>query len=309
MALKYTIKTVAQITGLSTHTIRAWERRHQVLSPARSETNRRLYEIAEVEHLNLLGRAVGSGHGIGEVAHLSLEELRQLTETTDLAEPLASVDVSVGSSPTAFLAICENAMDRMAADLLEQTLIRASANLGLTGLLEGVVVPLVERISTRWVDGTTTIAQEHMATAVLRTYLEGVRSSMRTSADAPRILVTTPINQIHEIGALIVSTVASIQGWNVTYLGANLPALEIASATRQCAAQAVGLSIVFPHDDPTLSPDLRLLRLELGPSVPILIGGRAASYYSSAIEAIGAQHIHTLSALRESLDHMRHWAK
>ena len=305
MAMKYTIKTVAQMTGLSVHTIRAWERRHHVLSPTRTITNRRVYEDAEVEQLRLLGRAVEFGHAIGQISHLSTEELRSLTEFSVGTERHPSSPSVSASTSSGFLIACESAMDRMAADSLEQTLVRAGAVLGMTELLEGVVVPLVERISVRWTEGTTTIAQEHMATAVLRAYLEGVRTSMHAPTQAPRLLVTTPRNQFHEIGALIVSIVASIEGWNVTYLGPNLPAEEIANATRQCAAHAVGLSIVFPNDDPTLADELKLLHKSLGPAVSILIGGRAASHYIGAIEAIGAHNVQTLSGLRESLNQIR----
>lgn len=196
-------------------------------------------------------------------------------------------------------------MDRLDADSLEQTLIRAGASLGLTGMLEGVVIPLVELISARWIDGTTSIAQEHLTTAVLRTYLENVRSTLRSTSHAPRLLVTTPRHQVHEIGALIVSIVAATQGWHVTYLGPNLPAQEIADAARQCAAHAVGLSLVFPEDDPTLADELKLLRHNLGPAVPILVGGRAAGHYGAAIEAMRAQNVQTLAGLRETLDQIR----
>ncbi len=305
MDMKYTIRAVAQLTGLSAHTIRAWERRHQVLSPARTETNRRVYEDSEIERLKLFRGAVAAGHGIGQIAHLSNEDLGNLATSPGPLGQLLSAESATGSSSATYLAACENAMDRMDADSLERTLIRAAASLGLTGMLEGVIIPLVELISARWIAGTTSIAQEHLTSAVLRTYLENVRSSMRSTSRAPRLLVTTPRNQVHEIGALIVSIVASMQGWNVTYLGPNLPAVEIANATRQCTAHAVALSLVFPDDDPTLADELKLLRHTLGPAVPILVGGRAASNYVAAIEAMGAQNVHTLSGLRESLDQIR----
>lgn len=305
--MKYTIKTVAQLTGLSAHTIRAWERRHQVLNPARTETNRRVYENAEVERLKLLGRAVASGHAIGQVAHLSTDELRSLP-VSGIAAIGPPMESPSGTSTAAYLAACCDAMDRLDADLLEQTLVRAAASLGLTSLLESVIIPFIEVISVRWVDGTTTIAQEHLATAVLRTYLESVRTTMRSPSHAPRLLVTTPKNQVHEIGALIVSIVASVQGWSVTYLGPNLPAQEIVNAARQCGAHAIGLSLVFPDDDPTLADELNLLRHALGPAIPILVGGRAASKYSAAVAAAGGKEVQTLAGLRESLDQIRRGA-
>ncbi len=308
MGMQYTIRAAAQLSGLSAHTIRAWERRHHVLSPARTETNRRVYEASDIERLKLLRGVVAAGHGISLIAQLSTEDLQSLMASPRPLGPLPPAESPNDSSSAAYLVACESAMDRMDADSLEQTLMRAAAILGLRELLESVIVPLVESISVRWVAGTSTIAQEHMTSAVLRTYLESVRSTMRSPIHAPRLLVTTPRNQVHEIGALIVSMFAAMQGWNVTYLGPNLPAEEIANATRQCAAHAVGLSLVFPDDDPTMAYELKLLRHTLGPAVPILVGGRAASNYSASIAAIGAQNVQTLSGLRESLDQIRRGA-
>ena len=39
----YPIKVVSNLTGLSIHVIRAWEKRYNVVVPQRSETNRRIY--------------------------------------------------------------------------------------------------------------------------------------------------------------------------------------------------------------------------------------------------------------------------
>jgi methanogenic corrinoid protein MtbC1 len=101
-------------------------------------------------------------------------------------------------------------------------------------------------------------------------------------------LLTTPQNQFHEIGALMVSMVAAMDAWNVTYLGPNLPAEEIANAVLRTGSRAVGLSIVFPHDDPGISEQLVLLRRLIGAGVPIIVGGRATASYAHALEAINA---------------------
>ena len=48
---KYPIKVVSQMTGLSVFVIRAWEKRHNVVIPSRTETNRRLYTEDDIEKL------------------------------------------------------------------------------------------------------------------------------------------------------------------------------------------------------------------------------------------------------------------
>ena len=118
---------------------------------------------------------------------------------------------------------------------------------------------------------------------------------------APRWLGTTPSGQHHEVGILLACCVAALEGWQVTYLGPNLPALEIAAAARDSGASAVGLSIVYPEADPGLEVELRALRRELGPGTPIVIGGRAADAFGAVCDEIHAERPGDLQALRRAL--------
>ena len=97
----------------------------------------------------------------------------------------------------------------------------------------------------------------------------------------------------------------SCLGWHVTYLGASLPAAEIAGAARQNRARAVALSLVYPEDDPRLEGELTLLRELLPPEVALLTGGRAMPAYLDAIEKIGAVQMKDLSNLSSTLDDLR----
>lgn len=93
-----------------------------------------------------------------------------------------------------------------------------------------------------------------------------------------------------------------MQSWRVTYLGPNLPSKEIADAVRLSRASAIALSLVYPVDDPSLASELRALREELGPSVPILVGGRAAGHYVDELDEVGAQICPELTTFRKVLD-------
>jgi len=148
------------------------------------------------------------------------------------------------------------------------------------------------------------VAHEHLASASVRNFLGSMRASDMIPETAPAILITTPAGQLHEIGALLAATVAASEGWRVTYLGPNLPAEEIAGAALQEQARAVGLSIVYPGDDPHLAGELVKLRRALGPEVAILVGGRAASGYRDVLERIAAAHVETLADLPEQLNRL-----
>lgn len=300
MGLTYTIGTLSGLTGLSQHTIRAWEKRYEALTPLRTDTNRRLYQDADVQRLLLLKQVVESGHSIGQVAKLPTERLKDLASSSR-PRPVSFVGDTVGDGPSVFLDSCRNAIFSLDGEALEDSLVRGNAAMGILGLLDGVVIPLLADIERGWSDGSIRISHEHLASAVLRTYLDRIRISMPGAPNAPRLLVTTPRNQNHEIGALMVAILAATQAWSVTYLGPNLPAEEIAHAASQCSARAVGLSLVFPSDDPSLPDELRTLRRKLNAKVPIIVGGRATSSYAEVLQEIKALVSHDLWSLRDTL--------
>ena len=88
-------------------------------------------------------------------------------------------------------------------------------------------------------------------------------------------------------------------------MGASLPAEEIARVAIRRKARVVGLSIVYPADDPDLPGELLRLRRMLPDDVAVLIGGRAAAGYEEVIEEIGARVISDLAGVRLALDQFR----
>jgi cobalamin-dependent methionine synthase I len=134
--------------------------------------------------------------------------------------------------------------------------------------------------------------------------------SYKLSESSPKLVVATPVGQLHEFGALMANVTAVSEGWQTVYLGPNLPAAEIALAVRQNRAAAVALSIVYPSDDPRVVSDLAELRRLISDDTAIIIGGRAASGYSRVIETIGAMTVDDLSELKAGLESIRsrvHW--
>ena len=320
--VKHPIKTVAWQTGLSPHVIRAWEKRYQTVQPTRSEGKQRLYSTADIERLTVLRQATEAGFSIGTIASLPTESVQALltkavgtqrvldsaeTGQTDLVRiglPLSFVDPGM-EEIGGFLDGAFEAVLRMDAERLEGLLERASVSLGQMRLLSDLVVPLVERIGEGWIKGQVKVAQEHVATAVLRTFLGHIARPIALHPRAPVLVVTTPSGQHHELGAIIVAAAATGIGWRVVYGGACLPAEEIASMAIEQRARAVGLSVVHPTDDPALSLELQLLRRLLPPSTPILVGGRASAAYQAEIDAVGAMRVGSLESLRQLLNQLR----
>ena len=305
----HAIKVVSRRTGLSAHVIRIWEKRYAAVEPERTGTHRRLYSDEQIERLILLRAITQGGHRIGHVAKLPTEKLRELAAECAAANGHTTSLLTGAAAPHSFLAECIAAVRSLDSRSLEDCLNRASTELGAQGLLQRVIAPLVQTLGELWRDGSITAAHEHFASAVIRIFLGQAAKPFSGTDNAPVLLVATPAGQIHELGALLVGASAANLGWHVTYLGASLPAAEIAGAARQNRARAVALSLVYPEDDSRLEGELTRLRELLSADVVVLVGGRAMPAYCGVLDKIGATQVEDLAHFCRALDELRKPAK
>lgn len=86
----------SQLSGLRSATIRAWEKRYQVVTPERAENKHRLYSELDIEKLTLLAQLTELGQNIGKIAKLDLEELKRVYQTV-MKKPYEQRDFSGAS--------------------------------------------------------------------------------------------------------------------------------------------------------------------------------------------------------------------
>jgi DNA-binding transcriptional MerR regulator/methylmalonyl-CoA mutase cobalamin-binding subunit len=299
------IGAVAQQTGLTPATIRAWENRYGAVTPVRSHTRRRLYTGADARRLVLLRELVDGGHRIGQIARLQrgkLEELlAQRVTRAPIGEATPGIPAAAPHPPDSALAAVV-ALDGAA---LQRALDDALLALGRVGFLDDFLVPLMHAVGELYTAGRIRAVHEHLATATVRAYTEGMEASVASGEHDPQLVVTTPQGQLHELGALLVAVTARSEGWRSTYLGPNLPAEEIALAVRDTGARHLALGLSFPADDPRLVPELkRLLRL-LSSDATVYLGGPTSGEYAAALTDTRVRHILTLTQFRAALAQVR----
>jgi len=309
LTYKYPIKVVSQMTGLSVHVIRAWEKRYNVVEPDRSDTNRRLYSEKDIEKLKLLNDAVHHGHNIGGIANLSAEELKALLKKENI-ESSELTDSIVKSEPADkkiqdILAECINSIISYDAKQLESILLNASTKFTQPVLIEELIVPLVYKVGDMWHEGEIRVANEHLASSVIRSFMFNLLESYSLNDSAPVMVSATPRGQEHELGALIAGVVAASSGWKVIYLGSSLPAEEIGAVVSHLNVKVVALSIVYPSDDPHLKRELKKLHQLLPNGVSVIVGGRAVNGYYDVLDEIGAAMVKDTKQLRLELEAIR----
>lgn len=267
---KYRVGMVSRMTGLSTHTLRMWEKRYATVLPKRTEAGGRLYTDRDIERLRLLRKLVESGHSIGGIAKLHEADLRHMAAAS--SAPLARTAAHhLPELRTRVMA----AIERLRTEEAEQLLSRAALSTEPREFLDTVVAPIMIEIGDRWKAGDLRIVHEHACSAVMRGLLFSLMRLYPASDAMRRVVVGTPAKEEHELGALMVAMLAAMHGWSVLYLGPDLPADEIAYAVNDIRAELLMLSVT--NLTPKASQrEVAAIEERIPSRVRILVGGRAA---------------------------------
>ncbi|MEM8607041.1 MAG: MerR family transcriptional regulator [Myxococcota bacterium] len=267
---RYRVGMVARMTGLSTHTLRVWEKRYAAVLPHRTEAGGRLYSDQDVERLRVLHRLVEDGHSIGGIAKLPTGELQTMAAKLPVAE-----DRTGSAQLIALRDRFIDAIERLDIVGAEQMLSRAALSTEPAEFLRSAVGPILQEVGERWERGDLRIAHEHASSTVMRGLLFSLMRLYPASDAMPGVVVATPAGEHHELGALMVAMLATMHGWRVLYLGADLPAEEIAFAANSTGARMIMVSVSNLEPD-----DARTELAEIERSAPegvrLLAGGRAA---------------------------------
>jgi len=265
--IKYNIDIASKRTGLTKNTIRAWEQRYNFLNPERTDTKRRLYSEDEIEKLSLLANATHAGYKIGNIYNLSVQELKELLSKS--VDGFNKVSNSTGFDFSGAIECVRKFDDFGLRKILEEALIEFSKPV----FLKDVLIPLIESIGELWHSGDLRISQEHFATSVIAGLLVRLRENETKSDNSRTIIICSPTGQKHELGALAASVIIASYGWHVVYLGADLPAEEIAFSVQKTSASAIAMSVVFPFNETQLQTEIIKLNKYL-PDTRIIIGSK-----------------------------------
>lgn len=239
--MTYRISTVAEMTGIARNTLIAWERRYGFVRPQRRSNGYRSYDEDDVTRILRVKNAVSAGLKISEAVQLLRASDKRLEETgTPLPRPSTEFNVT------------EEGLDRIRTQLVDALVgyDREAADQLLTQLitvpfstrLQKVYFPVLSDLGQLWETGEITIAQEHYASGVIRSNLAALLISVGPPAsDAVKVACTTFEGDQHEIVALALAVQMALRGRRVTYLGANMPADDLA---RFCVKQRPDLLCV-----------------------------------------------------------------
>ncbi|MFB4313784.1 B12-binding domain-containing protein [Actinomadura sp. 21ATH] len=144
-------------------------------------------------------------------------------------------------------------------------------------LLLGVIGAVQDRIGREWAADRITVVQEHVATAVSERVIAALahHPAWPVPADAPadrRVTVACAEGEWHALPARLVAEVLRLNGWEVDYLGAHVPARYLAVHLRRTRPDALALSASLAGRLPAAH---RAIAAAADLGVPVLAGGPA----------------------------------
>ncbi len=224
----YNIKAVEQATGVAASTLRVWERRYGVPTPNRNDTGYRLYSERDIATVTWLKSQLDDGLSISQ----AVARLEALTEAGD--EPSVTLGAGQTALPEQGLRSLPVLQDALVSALLDFQASRADdvvaealALYPLETVVLSLVQPTLVEIGEGWHRGEVSIAQEHFASAHLRQKVGSLFNQALHNGRAPTILCACARGELHEIGLLTVALFLRRRGYNVVYLGPNVPEDEL----------------------------------------------------------------------------------
>jgi methanogenic corrinoid protein MtbC1 len=165
---------------------------------------------------------------------------------------------------------------------LAQQLMRELLQDGLT-LTEAsvrLIEPAMVEVGELWQGNRISVAQEHLATAISENVI--ARAYLQATFAAPvgrTVILAGVVGNRHSLGLRMVSDAFETIGWEVLYLGADVPIVDLIRQVDGRPVDVVGLSLALPAHLVVARETAQRLRAELGNRCPaILMGGLATRF-------------------------------
>jgi len=270
-------------------TLRAWEQRYAVLRPQRSAGGLRLFSEEDELRIRSMRAHMREGLSAAEAAGAALAgEAPASSRALPVAGGAGSAGSASGASGASELdagaRLLSDALARLDRDAARQALDRLLAGFSFETVAREVLLPYLVDVGARWRGGEATIAEEHLATHVLRARMLALGGGVVTDS-GPRAVLACPPGERHDIALVILSVALERRGWRITLLGTDTPIASVAQAAEVTDADCVVIAATATPRLTSVRDELQALALER----TLLLAGPGSS--EELAHGIGARHL------------------
>lgn len=272
----FNLKAVVQETGLKPDTLRAWERRYGLPTPARSTGKHRLYSQRDIDTIKWLvtrqdegltiSRAVDLWHKIAADGDDPLEAIPAAPQIPRPPVPAHTGGRALSDLAAAWMEACLAFNETRAESILNQ----AFALYPPESVALDIIRPAIVQIGDGWHAGKVTAQQEHFASALALRRLDAMVAAAPQPFRGQRILVGCPPDEMHTFSTLLITFLLRRHGWPTIFLGANVPLTRFAQTVQQVRPHLVILSAQLLQTAASLLDMAEMLQQQ---NIPLAFGG------------------------------------
>lgn len=280
----FNMKVVVQETGIKPDTLRAWERRYGIPDPKRTPGGHRVYSQYEIDMLKWLLARQDEGMSISHAVELWKQKEREgevplLSRPAD-PEPVAPISgEAIEASRQAWLEACLNFDEHEALSTLAQ----AFAIYPVETVCFEILQKSLQKVGHGWYEGAVTAQQEHFISALTLRQLEALLAAMPAPTRNERLITACAPGEQHTFGVLLLTLLLRRRGWNVVYLGANVPVERLETAVQTIEPHLAIVSAQSLNAAANLLPMADLLHWM---KVPLAFGGAVFNQLEGVRERI-----------------------
>ena len=271
----YPIRAISELTGVPTTTLRAWERRYGLLKPSRTAKGHRLYSGEDIDLVKDIVKLLKSNHTISEAIRIIKNPELNAVASTEVEGHWAVYQQRLLKS-------IENFNEKN----LDTTYNEALSIYPIDMVTQEVIIPVLQLLGERWQEREAGIAEEHFFSAFLRNKLGARLHHESHRSRGNKILVSCFPGEYHELGILLFSIAALGHGYQVLYLGTNLPLSQLSKVVERTDVSAVLLSGtgvgVWQKD---IEAELKTIISSM--TIPLLFGGELSAAHREKLESLG----------------------
>jgi len=164
-----------------------------------------------------------------------------------------------------------DAVTRFDSSAIDREIGRLAALYAPREFVYSLVLPLMSEVGRRWNEGSLSVAQEHVVSAVLVGAMSSLVRLQTAPAGARRLLFACPAGERHEFGLLAAAILAGSRGFGAVYLGADVPSADIAAAASLANVDVAVVAVTGGQRAVRARvPEIRRL---LAPTIDLWVGG------------------------------------
>jgi len=221
MKNKFSIKDLENLTGIKAHTIRIWEKRYSLLSPKRTDTNIRYYDLASFQKMLNVSYLNNNGYKISKIATLKPKEIPALVR--EIASQTNLESHAINSFKLSMLNFDQALFYNTYESLLKDK--------SFENIFYDIFIPLLTEIGLLWQTNTITPAHEHFLTTLIRQKIlintEFIQSEAKPNSKKTFVLFL-PDNEIHELGIMFLNYQIVSHNFHCIFLGQSVPMESLA---------------------------------------------------------------------------------